>query len=117
MFAASSISLTKVVDALNRAGIELIGDYARSDGGRRGVRLKEPPPRGEQSWKPAPDAGGTETGGRRRKKWTHRAEKRVLSRHSPNSSRQSSSLSCAKATISMPSGPTLYRVSLSLSNT
>jgi predicted transcriptional regulator len=42
-------SLTKVVDALNRAGIELIGDYARSDGGGRGVRLKEPPPRGEQS--------------------------------------------------------------------
>ena len=42
-------SLTKVVDALNRAGIELIGDYARSEGGGRGVRLKEPPPRGEQS--------------------------------------------------------------------
>ena len=42
-------SLMKVVDALNRAGIELIGDYARSEGGGRGVRLKEPPPRGEQS--------------------------------------------------------------------
>lgn len=42
-------SLTKVVDALNRAGIELIGDYARSEGGGRGVRLKDPPPRGEQS--------------------------------------------------------------------
>jgi predicted transcriptional regulator len=42
-------SLTKVVDAFNRAGIELIGDYARSEGGGRGVRLKEPPPRSEQS--------------------------------------------------------------------
>lgn len=42
-------SLTKVVDALNRAGIELIGDYARSEGGGRGVRLKDPLPRGEQS--------------------------------------------------------------------
>jgi predicted transcriptional regulator len=42
-------SLMKVVDALNRAGIELIGDYARSESGGRGVRLKEPPPRGEQS--------------------------------------------------------------------
>ncbi len=43
-------SLTKVVDALNRAGIELIGDHARSESGGRGVRLKEPPPqRGEQS--------------------------------------------------------------------
>lgn len=35
-------SLTKVIDALNRAGVELIGDRARSDGGGRGVRLKEP---------------------------------------------------------------------------
>jgi predicted transcriptional regulator len=42
-------SLTKVVDALNRAGIELIGDHARSESGGRGVRLKDPPPRGEQS--------------------------------------------------------------------
>jgi predicted transcriptional regulator len=42
-------SLTKVVDALNHAGIELIGDYARSEGGGRGVRLKDPPLRGEQS--------------------------------------------------------------------
>lgn len=42
-------SLTKVVDALNRSGIELIGDYARSEGGGRGVRLKDPFPRGEQS--------------------------------------------------------------------
>jgi transcriptional regulator with XRE-family HTH domain len=35
-------TLIKVVDALNAAGIELIGDNARSDGGGRGVRLKEP---------------------------------------------------------------------------
>jgi hypothetical protein len=39
-------SLTRVVDALNRAGVELIGEHARSDDGGRGVRLKEPgPPR------------------------------------------------------------------------
>ncbi|MGE0665400.1 MAG: helix-turn-helix domain-containing protein [Sphingomonadales bacterium] len=38
-------SLTKVVDALNQAGIELIGDGAQSLGGGRGVRLREPPPR------------------------------------------------------------------------
>src|ERR1700752_1750133 len=36
-------SLTKVVDALNRAGIDLIGDNAKSEGGGRGVRFKEPP--------------------------------------------------------------------------
>ncbi|MBN9585065.1 MAG: transcriptional regulator [Afipia sp. 62-7] len=36
-------SLTKVVDALSRAGVDLIGDNARSEGGGRGVRLKEPP--------------------------------------------------------------------------
>ncbi|MBB5054538.1 putative transcriptional regulator [Afipia massiliensis] len=43
-------SLTKVVDALNRAGVELIGDKARSESGGRGVRLKEPAPgRVEQS--------------------------------------------------------------------
>ena len=38
-------SLTRVVDALNRAGVELIGEHARSDDGGRGVRLKEPGPR------------------------------------------------------------------------
>ncbi len=37
-------SLTKVVDALNRAGVDLIGDNARSESGGRGVRLKEPVP-------------------------------------------------------------------------
>jgi predicted transcriptional regulator len=40
-------SLTKVVDALNRAGIELIGEHARSEGGGRGVRLRQPAVRSE----------------------------------------------------------------------
>ena len=35
-------TLTKVTEALDKAGIELIGDYARSDTGGRGVRLKHP---------------------------------------------------------------------------
>ncbi|HXI05546.1 MAG: helix-turn-helix domain-containing protein [Bradyrhizobium sp.] len=40
------VTLTKVVDALDRAGVALIGEHARSDEGGRGVRLKEPgPPR------------------------------------------------------------------------
>src|SRR5258707_12086762 len=39
-------SLTRVVEALDRAGVALIGEHARSDDGGRGVRLKEPgPPR------------------------------------------------------------------------
>jgi predicted transcriptional regulator len=39
-------SLTRVVDALNGAGVELIGEHSRSDDGGRGVRLKSPgPPR------------------------------------------------------------------------
>jgi len=33
-------TLIKVADALDKAGIELIGDGARSDTGGRGVRLK-----------------------------------------------------------------------------
>lgn len=33
-------SLMKVVNALDRAGIELIGEHARSDGGGRGVRFR-----------------------------------------------------------------------------
>ena len=37
-------TLTKVVEALDRAGIDLIGDYARSETGGRGVRLKIPAP-------------------------------------------------------------------------
>jgi DNA-binding XRE family transcriptional regulator len=39
-------SLTRVVEALDRAGVALIGEGARSDEGGRGVRLKEQgPPR------------------------------------------------------------------------
>src|SRR5262249_43924187 len=39
-------TLIKVVDALNRAGVDLIGEHARSDDGGRGARLKHPgPPR------------------------------------------------------------------------
>jgi predicted transcriptional regulator len=39
-------TLTKVIEALNRAGIDLIGENARSDHGGRGVRLNRPlPPR------------------------------------------------------------------------
>src|SRR5258708_22259416 len=37
-------SLIKIVDALNRAGVELIGENTRSDSGGRGVRLKQPGP-------------------------------------------------------------------------
>lgn len=36
-------SLTRVVDALNQAGVELIGDNTRSETGGRGVRMKDPP--------------------------------------------------------------------------
>ncbi|WP_306028070.1 helix-turn-helix domain-containing protein [Stappia sp. MMSF_3263] len=35
-------SLTKVVEALSRSGIELIGEGAPSIGSGRGVRLREP---------------------------------------------------------------------------
>lgn len=35
-------SLTKLVEALDRAGIELISEKAISGGGGRGVRLKHP---------------------------------------------------------------------------
>lgn len=35
-------SLSKVVAALNEAGVELIGDDARSETGGRGVRLRQP---------------------------------------------------------------------------
>ena len=35
-------TLIKVVEALNAAGIELLGDNARSEGGGRGVRRREP---------------------------------------------------------------------------
>src|SRR5215470_9837455 len=35
-------TLIKVVEALNGAGIELLGDNAKSEGGGRGVRFREP---------------------------------------------------------------------------
>lgn len=35
-------SLTKVVEALDRSGVELIGENAASSKGGRGVRLKTP---------------------------------------------------------------------------
>ena len=37
-------TLTKLIEALDKAGIELIGDNAISTGQGRGVRLKAPPP-------------------------------------------------------------------------
>ena len=37
-------TLTKVVEALEAAGVELIGNEQSSQGRGRGVRLKEPPP-------------------------------------------------------------------------
>ena len=33
-------TLARVVDALNAAGVDLIGENTRSDGGGRGVRLR-----------------------------------------------------------------------------
>ena len=38
-------TLTKVIEALNRAGVDLIGDDARSETGGRGVRLRQSPAR------------------------------------------------------------------------
>src|ERR1700741_2055095 len=35
-------TLIKVVEALNAAGVELIGDNVKSDGGGRGGRFREP---------------------------------------------------------------------------
>ncbi|WP_322515877.1 helix-turn-helix domain-containing protein [Rhodopseudomonas palustris] len=45
-------SLTRVVDALNRAGVELIGEHARSDDGGRGVRLKQATPQQSERGEP-----------------------------------------------------------------
>jgi len=39
-------TLVKVVEALDRAGVELIGENAQSPGGGRGVRLKPVKPSG-----------------------------------------------------------------------
>lgn len=38
-------TLTRVIEALNEAGVELIGDNARSETGGRGVRLRRPTPK------------------------------------------------------------------------
>ncbi|MCW3835334.1 helix-turn-helix domain-containing protein [Sphingomonas canadensis] len=38
-------TLTKVIEAFDRAGVVLIGEEMASAGGGRGVRLKEPRPR------------------------------------------------------------------------
>jgi predicted transcriptional regulator len=38
-------TLTKVIEALNEAGVELIGENARSESGGRGVRLRRPTPK------------------------------------------------------------------------
>jgi predicted transcriptional regulator len=35
-------TLTKVIEALNAAGVDLIGENARSESGGRGVRLRQP---------------------------------------------------------------------------
>ncbi len=35
-------TLMKVIEALNGAGVELIGDNVRSEAGGRGVRLRQP---------------------------------------------------------------------------
>lgn len=34
-------TLTKVIEALNRAGVDLIGDDTRSEAGGRGIRLRK----------------------------------------------------------------------------
>jgi predicted transcriptional regulator len=39
-------TLTKVIEALDRAGVELIAENAESRGGGRGVRFKSLPPEG-----------------------------------------------------------------------
>jgi predicted transcriptional regulator len=48
-------TLTKVIAALEYAGVELISDNAASQGGGRGVRLREPmtPPPGHPTGRPA----------------------------------------------------------------
>lgn len=40
-------TLVKVIEALDALGVELIGDNQASEGGGRGVRLKEPMPSGK----------------------------------------------------------------------
>ncbi len=50
-------SLTRVVSAIERSGVELIGDAAASNGGGRGVRLKQSDA-GHSRDGPTPPAGG-----------------------------------------------------------
>jgi predicted transcriptional regulator len=38
-------TLTKVIEALNGAGVDLIGENAKSEAGGRGVRLRDAPPK------------------------------------------------------------------------
>ena len=40
-------TLTRVIEALNAAGVELIADNSRSEAGGRGVRLRRPTPKTE----------------------------------------------------------------------
>ena len=55
-------TLVKVVEALERAGIELIGDFAPSTGSGRGVRLKEVVPNARaKEFKPSDQRAGAET--------------------------------------------------------
>lgn len=42
-------TLTKVIEALRRAGVELIGEHERSGPGGRGVRLRLPEEPGDRS--------------------------------------------------------------------
>lgn len=73
-------TLTKVVDAFSREGVELIADNARSDGRGRGVRMREPEQnrsskhktqvKGRKSWLrqgKGPDAATSSAGGPQRR--------------------------------------------------
>ena len=40
-------TLTKVIEALNAAGVDLIGENAASESGGRGVRLRRPTPKSD----------------------------------------------------------------------
>ncbi len=56
-------SLTRIVEALDRAGVELISEGMTSSAGGRGVRLKTPAEAVPAA--PAAEAGADETGGGR----------------------------------------------------
>ena len=88
-------SLTKVVDALNRAGVELIGEHARSDDGGRGVRLKQPGPPRRDRWLEASLRRDSRRRAMRREHRGHEHRKRAgsrqirrISRPLPNCSRR-----------------------------